>query len=392
MKSRVLRVRSCCGIFAGVLLLSGVVSGQDAPPVPPVEPPTPAPAVSPAPPATAPSPEDAKLLEQLEKIAEGVAKSRTSNNFSAVNAIRDAAASEAKAVELWLESVREADFRAKDKKEAEWRQWRDGAARRLHQPGAGVALRLHFQYLLLTIKAAGATKEPDRIEVLGNLTSFLDDLARNAKEALANRQVLDQGVLSTAVARRFKLDSTVKVEGPWVQAPGDIAAMYDTVILPFYREKKDTARLQSVWTRRMQQQAALVAATESDFDKRMFREITQPRLEWGLARDLFLAGNRESGSRMLMIISQNPGHKDAPQWVDDLRALLTTPPDGLAELAAKLTTPPPEAPEPGPGASGNGAPADPVAENRPPGPEPSGPTPNRRPPRRDFPPNLGPGR
>jgi hypothetical protein len=401
MKFPFLRVRQCIRLAAGVTLFSGLVSGQTVPPEPATEPDPNAPTevlppgtlappgapATPEPPAPALSPEDARVLAQLEKIAEAVTKSRSSNNFAAVDAIREAAGAEAKALELWLDSVREADFRAKDRKDAEWRQWRDGAGRRLNQPGTGKALQLHFQYLLLTIKAAGATKEPDRIEVLGNLVSFLDDLARNGKDVIANRQVLDQSVLSTAVARRFKLDSTVKVEGAWVMTPAAIGSIYDTVILPFYREKKDAAKLQSMWNRRMQQEAALVAAAESDFDKKFFREVTQPRLEWGLARDLFIAGNRESANKLLMIISQNPGHKDAPQWVQDLRALITAPPESLDALAA-TTTPPPEPPESTPGASTGGAPPGPALDNRPPPRETSG----RRREGRIFPPNLGPGR
>ena len=93
---------------------------------------------------------------------------------------------------------------------------------------------------------------------------------------------------------------------------------------------------------------------------------------------------------MLMIISQNPGHKDAPQWVQDLRTLLTTPPESLtAETAPPPgTTPPPEPPEAGTPA---GESPEPVAENRPVVPERNGPGSGRRP-RTAFPPNFRPGR
>jgi hypothetical protein len=333
----------------------------------------------------APDSEEAKWLEQLQKIEETVSKARSGNNMAAVDVIREAASSEAKAIDLWMDSVRDADFRGKDKKDAEWRQWRDGAARRLQAPGGGASLRLHFQYLLLTIKASAARTDEERAAVIGDLFSYLDDLARGGKDMLANRQALDQAVLGTPVARRFKLDATVTPPDGWSPLPGDIGTIYESTILPFYRAKKDAARLQSAWTKRVQQEAALAAAADSEFQVKFFREVTQPRLEWGMARDMFLAGNRQAGGKMLMVINQNPAHKEAPAWAKELRDLLTRPPEPAPVTAA---TPPPEAPD----ASAEPAevPKDESREATVPEPTPTSTV--RRPPPAAFPPNLRSGR
>ena len=74
--------------------------------------------------------EAGKLLEQLKSLEETVTKARTGNNLAAVDEIREAAGAEAKAVALWIESVRETEFRDKDKKESDFRAWREGPGRR----------------------------------------------------------------------------------------------------------------------------------------------------------------------------------------------------------------------------------------------------------------------
>ena len=77
-----------------------------------------------------------------------------------------------------------------------------------------------------------------------------------------------------------------------------------------------------------------------------------PTLEWAQARDLHLAGASSSAAKMLQIIQENQGHKNAPQWISELRVLLTGVAIGNGSPAAGAAggdggTTPPEAPEAG---------------------------------------------
>lgn len=83
------------------------------------------------------------------------------------------------------------------------------------------------------------------------------------------------------------------------------------------------ARLQTAWSRRLQQEAALVATQESEVLTKEFRENVLPSLEWTQARDLFLAGSTAAAGKMLQIIQQNQANKNTPQWIKELRNLLT---------------------------------------------------------------------
>ena len=336
----------------------------------------------------------AKLLEQLKALEETVTKARTGNNLAAIDAITEAAAVEAKAVALWIDSVRETEFRDKDKKEAEFRAWRDGAGKRLSEPGAAGALRLHLQYLLITLKVANATTEEEKAAVFTPLLAYLDDLSKADKAVLRNRSALDTSVLSTPIAKRYKLDVTVRPPETWPLIPGDLTGIYEKTILPYLRQRKDVARLQTAWARRIQQEAAQVATQESEFATKNFRENVLPGLEWGQAMDLYLAGSDTSAAKMLAIIQQNQAHKQATNWIKELRMLLTAGKEATAAAAGESSggaqgggTAPPEAPD-APG--GETTPPEPAADPEPATPAtPGQPVPARpRGPAPTFPPNI----
>lgn len=297
------------------------------------------------------SADPAKLLEQLKTLEETVTKARTGNNLAALDAIAEAASADAKAVALWMDSVRETEFRDKDKKEAEFRAWRDGAGRRLSEPGAASALRLHLQYLLLTIRVATATTDQERADILTSLLGYLDELSKADKDTLKNRVALDTAVLSTPIAVRYKLDITVKPPDAWSLVPGDLEAIYESAILPYLREKKDVARLQTAWSRRLQQEASQVATQDSEFVTKHYREVVLPALEWTQARDLYVAGSTGAAAKMLQLIQQHQAHKNTPQWIKELRSLLNGGPPIIPAVTARTpagpgsATQPPEPPE-----------------------------------------------
>ncbi|MFN0126556.1 MAG: hypothetical protein ACKV19_07725 [Verrucomicrobiales bacterium] len=313
---------------------------------------------SPSPAQTTATPDAAKLLEQLKSLEESITKARTGNNISALATITEAAGADSKAIALWMDSVRETEFREKNKKESEYRAWRDGAGRRLSEPGAAGALRLHLQYLTLTIRVANAKNDADRSEILTSLLSYLDELAQADKATLKNRQALDTSVLATPIAKRYKLDISVHPPEAWSLVPGNLEAIYESSILPYLREKKDAARLQTAWARRIQQESAQVATQNSEPVTKNFREVVMPNLEWAQARDLYLAGSTAAAAKMLQVIQQNQGHKSVPQWIKEMRSILTgvveSPEPGVAKDAvagAGGGTTQPEQPDPEPDAT-----------------------------------------
>ncbi len=316
------------------------------------------PAAPPTPPANSDVPDipDAdKLLEQLEKIEDTVTKARKTANSAAYDAIREAASNDQKAVALWLECIHELDFRAKDRKEADFRQWRDGPGKRMADGNGPAAMRMNLQYLLLTMRASEADTDAERSEVLSSLMSYLDVLAQNWKSLRDTRGLLDGSALNTPVARRFKLERSAQPKMGWCLSPSSVEEIYEVAILGPLREKQNLTKLQAAWTRRAQHQAAMAAA-EGDAGVKQYRESTQPRLEWTMARDLFAAGAPDGAPRMLRVIQTYQGHRDVTFWIDEMKRLL------LAAKEAKSGT---AAPAPMPVATGEGT-TPPVAPTTPP--------------------------
>ena len=314
---------------------------------PPEEPATPAAPTAPAPgepPAAPVDPAVQKILDELGKVSETVTKTRTGNNLGAYERIKDAMASDSKAVDLMLDCFHELNFKSREKKETEWRDWREKNAARFKEAGYTKALRLQLQYLALTIRAGQAVTEKEKEDAVMALISHIDDVVKSAdKELVSHRGPLDENVLSTIVARHFKLENSVALTMPWVYQAGDISAMYENVILPRYRAARDTSRLANAWRRRMEQQMTMATASGIDFDKTSFMETILPRLEWGEARDQYLAGNPSGSSMMLAVIKKYPGFKETPVWILELREFLQNP-KSVEAAATAAANPKPAAP------------------------------------------------
>jgi len=179
------------------------------------------------------------------------------------------------------------------------------------------------------------------------------------------------------------LDVSVRPPEGWPLIPGDLTAIYEKTILPYLRQRKDAGRLQTAWTRRIQQEAIQVATQESEFATRNFRENVLPGLEWGQAMDLYLAGSDTSAEKMLALIQRNQAHKQATQWIKELRMLLTGGREAAAAAASGevgQATAPPEAPDAAtPPPESSPEPAPPATPGRPAPPRGAVPS---------FPPNL----
>lgn len=360
---RVLPLRSCLALGAALTFSAAVPAGR-------AQSPGEAPQLS--------AEDAAKMLQQLGQVEETVKKTRAANNTNVVPVIRDAASSDAKAVALWIDSVREVDFRDRDRKEADFREWRERTGQRLQSSGAGTAIRLHLQYLLLTLRSTEIRSEGERAELMSAVSAFLDELGKAGKDALGQGEFLQRSVLDSPVARRYKLNVTVAGKardnrgntqadqyqlesmggGKWCAVPGSIGTIYETTLLPYLRAKKDLAKLQAAWTKRIQQEAAIVAAFDTPASEKEYKERTLPELEWAMARDLFNHGSTPAGARLLQIIQQNPTHPGCRGWISELKGLLAEKSGQEARAARQAaaaqpeaedtasTTTPPEAPAP----------------------------------------------
>lgn len=279
-------------------------------------------------------PEGLRLLEQLKKVEEATRKTHASMNSSVTSILRDAVSSDSKAIALWLECSREVDFREKGRKESEFREWKEGMDKKLSGSGAGGAIRANLQFLLLGIRAADAKSASEQNEVRSALASFMDSLPSLGKDVL-RQPLLRTSILSSPVARRYKLHATVKLPKGWPQDPGAVGGAYEDVILPPLRSAKETAKIQAAWQRWIRTEAAIATAKDSPVDLKDYQDQRLPLLEWGMARDLFRAGSPHGANGLMQTIQKYPTNPLVSSWIEEAKTLLTE----QAQARATTATP-----------------------------------------------------
>jgi hypothetical protein len=112
--------------------------------------------------------------------------------------------------------------------------------------------------------------------------------------------------------------------------------IYETLVFPYYRRNKMASSLMQAWTRRISQESE--AAATAGFREATERFTTErlPQLKWGQMREMFSLGQQEgAGASMLAHIKTNMAHRDAPQWITELRSLLAEEETPAAKPAAK---------------------------------------------------------
>lgn len=262
-----------------------------------------------------------RVLEQLKKVEEATRKTHASMTSSVTPILREAASSDSKAIALWMECAREVDFREKGRKETEFREWKENMEKRLGGPGAGGAIRANLQFLLLAIRAAEAKTASEQAEVRSVLTSFMDGLPSLGKDVLRN-PLLRAAVLSTPIARRYKLHAIVQLPKGWPQDPAAVGTAYEEIILPPLREAKDAAKLQAAWQRWIRTEAAIATAKDSPPELKEYQDQRLPLLEWGMARDLFRAGSPYGTNGLLQTIQKYPTNPQINSWIEEVKMLL----------------------------------------------------------------------
>lgn len=276
----------------------------------------------------------AGLLEQLATLREQLETGKGGNNAKALELFRQAAASDKAALDLYLACVKADQFDKEERRESEFRDWKNGNDS-FHESKEHLAvLRLQLHYLVATIEVARAEKLADAIPAVEDYLDFLFAVEKatlypkdlDGRNVGRLRQVADQPILSTAFARRYKLDLTLTPPEGWPEGPGNVAQLFDGILMPYYREAGMSAALMGAWDRRIAQAKALAALHQEEEDLRAYNRFVEehlPRLLWGQARDRFLHQDQFGGAQdLLAVIKENLAHPDAGAWLSEFQAIV----------------------------------------------------------------------
>lgn len=291
------------------------------------------------------------LIETLEALRES-ANARVDARFrSAINAYREAMASNEAVIDFYLKCAEKVNFEDQRKKTRDFRDWKRKEADHLSDADFRLALRYQLRWLILTLQAA--SENADRQPLAGSAQQIIDAIFLDAAKLSDQTRILGESVTGTVFAKAYEIGGLGKSK--WPLSPVALDPIYNDIILPPLRSPAKLESLRTAWIKRIQQEGIKVeawsgadqakggknAATPEQraVNAETFAMETLPQLQWKMEMDLFRSGD-ESGAakRMLNHIQKHITHKSARAWSEEFKTLLS-PPAPPASTASHATQP-----------------------------------------------------
>ena len=132
----------------------------------------------------------------------------------------------------------------------------------------------------------------------------------------------------------------------WENGPGNVNGIFQTIILPEFRAKKDP-RLLEYWDMVLKKETERMADRTLDVEVREWTMERRPKLLWQRTQDVLLLGQRNRAiGEMFNIVKSFPYHPDAAGWLDQLETTLVPNAEPVAAPAPSTGTVPPPVPVP----------------------------------------------
>lgn len=274
------------------------------------------------------------VLGQLKVLEADILAKRGTSLTSIMAKLNEGMASDAAAQKLYTECELVVNSERKEETKAEARARAEQLERRLEggkgkgggttdEGDTALGIRLGLRYLIMTLEAHEA-KEEEFKKMVPKLQSYIQDLVASAPKlkgralGMVNR-VCGQG---SPVVEAFQLDRYLEREG-WSNNPIAIGAMYNqTLIVLAEADAKDS--LPALWDSRIVAEAAFRKENMTVPEHALWLQNELPALRWERATYLYEKGPSAINAMgdMLKNIKENPGHADAPNWVQQLRQLV----------------------------------------------------------------------
>lgn len=288
-----------------------------------------------------------EILRQLEEIQTQREELMKKGVAGALQRIRAAAASDSAAKDFYEEAVMQTQFAGQGREQSQLREWKKKREEALKDSSFSTAVRLHLNYLALTLeRASGKTNEdllPALLQHAGLVLAFaekLDDLDQKQRQPL--NELLQKSVVEGVFSDWLRLKDHIGEIKNWEMSAGNAEGIYNQSVLPILREKKDPQLLQ-YWDARIERATANATKNERNFDVEKFNTVQLPRLRWQRAQDEILLGQTDQAvTEMLAIVKGNPGHPEAEAWIAQLTEIV----EKTAKPAAAVETEPDSAATP----------------------------------------------
>ena len=328
--------------------------------------------------------EKTKVDQMIAELHQKLHGGSATNNSRAVSTLQAILKSPKATYQYYMACIKELQFDAVGKREAEWREWRERNEDRIKSTEHVAALQYQARFLLLTLavslergEAAGVKK------VMPLLIDYYDDLAGDFDKLEGQQRILITPALESVFAERLKLTLTMPSLETWIDAPLPVSRVYEGVILPHFRKEKNHPAIQAAWDKRIVHESKTLAsagrggglglpvdlpagipesltrrfgldnrdrkrdqqredARQKKVSEEDFSKDRLPVLHWGKNRDAVLFGPNASSSLQSLgrIIRENLTHPEAPNWLKELKGLaeVESDPEGEPDGEGKSDT------------------------------------------------------
>lgn len=313
----------------------------------------PAPA-APTPKAALTPDQASNVLKQLADLERTILQQRGTNLGGIIQKLRTAASSDAAAVSFIEDCDKLVNVERKDA-DAEVARKIEEKAQETKRPGTGkeeeregewtTSLRICLEFLALSLEASTSA---DLSLMVPKVQSFHQSLISQGKKLRGRSgDVLYRPLTAGGAPRRgnkdqlefkvvidaYQLDRHLHREG-WPLEPANITRMYQQVILKPSLEKHKTD-IASIWDTGIAAEVSFRKARLAEGEFVVWQQNEYPVLRWMRAEDLAKHGaDPVSGmAEMLKVIKEYPAHPSSPEWVKQLREMVTP---ALPEAAAPV--------------------------------------------------------
>jgi len=293
------------------------------------------------------------LLENLEKLRDAATAKVDARFRIAMNAYRDALASDEATMDLYLKCYDKVNFEDQQKDKAAFLIWKrqDDVKAKLNDPGFKMALKIQLRWLILTLQASSEKANMKLIGAEG--LEVVDGVFQAADKLRGQEPELAQAVTSTVFAKAYEVGHADK-ENKWPLSPIQLEAFYGSIVLPPLRSPERVETLRAAWNKRIQQEMIKVeawggsrgrvnpnpkgkghgekidhktVAPDKSPEYERFITETLPDLQWQMEMDLFRSGDEGGAAkRMIRQIQSHPEHRSCRSWSEDFKNLLKPKP------------------------------------------------------------------
>lgn len=311
-----------------------------------------------------------QLKEVLKQIKDKRATSEKMTQNKVIQDFRAATANGSAAIAFYTQAIQTTQFDGKVHEQAAFQDWKRDESEKLKSDAMQNAVRLHLNYLLLTLQYATGTPiqqlEPAlQAHIAAVIAAGAKDdevIARRQKaKEMAERnpmlrgkrpdeeplfwdqQLIKQGVTNSIFVQWYGIQKMVSNLKDWEMAPGNVDGINQNTLLPYYRQNKDPKVL-AIWDAKIQRESLAASNSTLAFKIDQFNKVRLPALLWNRANDAIAIGLRNRGiAEMLSLVKNYPDHPDLAAWISKLEEVIASA-DSSAPAASPATSAVPATP------------------------------------------------